>query len=160
MHLAQIFAPLIIKQSAKVVRDNRGLKARLINMRIAREQRGYEEPRTGFFDYVRASEIIHGRAWRSKALQYWFRHDADTYTCLFENVFTKTLSHLDALAAAGYDAMRLAESAWDAMPEKRISKFNGLFWTDEQSQAHQLIAADHEPAHLSIEMTHLDQLAS
>jgi len=157
MHLAQTFAPFIIRKHTKPVRNDGSLKARLINMRLAREARGHKDPGTHFFDNVRIYEQLHGRVWRRKALQHWFRHDSETYTTLFENVFSNTLSHLDALSAAGYDAMLEAETRWDAMPEKQITKFDGAFWTDEQSMPHRLIAAKQEPALLAIETTKMKE---
>jgi len=114
-------------------------RSRLTNMRLAKEKRqaaaasvthycdSYERS-DRFLDRVRAFEHLHGRAFRRKAMQYWFQPEADTYSCLFENVFTNTLSHLDALASAGYDSLLEAEQRWDDMPEKQIETFRGGFW--------------------------------
>jgi hypothetical protein len=155
MHLALILA-LFQPKALQPVKNDRALQARLLRIRTAREERGYREPRRGFFDRARCHHIMHGRTWRRTAMQYWFKHDSDMYSCLFENVFGKTLAHLDALSEAGYDAMRGAEAIWNAAPEKQIPSVSGSYWADLRVVANRLIAPEETTQPRAIQMTRFD----
>ena len=150
-----IFQP---KLATEPVNLDGSQRSRLVNMRLAREKRQasrLEDDETEyterFLDRVRASEHMHGRAFRRKAMTYWFQTEADTYNCLFENVFTNTLSHLDALASAGYDCLLEAEERWNDVPEKQLDTFNGGFWIGNGSTAPAALPGSNQRAPLAIE---------